>query len=444
MVSTCNINYEKLVSSFLKFTFAQKLKIAASMSTTEMPKKQYIKLILILGSMTALGPFSIDMYLPGFAEIAKDLNTSVANVSMTLSSYFVGISAGQLLYGPLLDRFGRKKPLFIGLLVYILASLGCVFVTDINTFIGLRFIQAVGSCAATVASVSMVRDLFPVKDIPKVFSLLMLVVGLSPMLAPTIGGYVTEDYGWHTVFFILMCIGIVILIASQIVLPNSYLPDTSISLKPKPIIINFISILKEPQFYTYAFAGATAFSGLFTYVAASPILFMDIFEVDGKTYGWIFAFMSLSLIIGSQLNSVFLNRFKSEQMIFAALISQSVISIVFLLLAMNTLLGLYETIGMLFLFLTCLGITNPNTAGLTLAPFARNAGSASALMGAIQLGLGAFASFVVGVFVQNSILPMVVIMTISTILALIILFLGKRNIKKTITTSDNDEIVIAQ
>mgnify|MGYP006332182701 FL=1 len=444
MVSTCNINYEKLVSSFLKFTFAQKLKIAASMSTTEMPKKQYIKLILILGSMTALGPFSIDMYLPGFAEIAKDLNTSVANVSMTLSSYFVGISAGQLLYGPLLDRFGRKKPLFIGLLIYILASLGCVFVTDINTFIGLRFIQAVGSCAATVASVSMVRDLFPVKDIPKVFSLLMLVVGLSPMLAPTIGGYVTEDYGWHTVFFILMCIGIVILIASQIVLPNSYLTDTSISLKPKPIISNFISILKEPQFYTYAFAGATAFSGLFTYVAASPILFMDIFEVDGKTYGWIFAFMSLSLIIGSQLNSVFLNRFKSEQMIFAALISQSVISIVFLLLAMNTLLGLYETIGMLFLFLTCLGITNPNTAGLTLAPFARNAGSASALMGAIQLGLGAFASFVVGVFVQNSILPMVVIMTISTILALIILFLGKRNIKKTITTSDNDEIVIAQ
>lgn len=414
------------------------------MSTTEMPKKQYIKLILILGSMTALGPFSIDMYLPGFAEIAKDLNTSVANVSMTLSSYFVGISAGQLLYGPLLDRFGRKKPLFIGLLIYILASLGCVFVTDINTFIGLRFIQAVGSCAATVASVSMVRDLFPVKDIPKVFSLLMLVVGLSPMLAPTIGGYVTEDYGWHTVFFILMCIGIVILIASQIVLPNSYLPDTSISLKPKPIISNFISILKEPQFYTYAFAGATAFSGLFTYVAASPILFMDIFEVDGKTYGWIFAFMSLSLIIGSQLNSVFLNRFKSEQMIFAALISQSVISIVFLLLAMNTLLGLYETIGMLFLFLTCLGITNPNTAGLTLAPFARNAGSASALMGAIQLGLGAFASFVVGVFVQNSILPMVIIMTISTILALTILFLGKRSIKKTITTSDNDEIIIVK
>ena len=395
-----------------------------------MTKKNYINLILILGSLTALGPFSIDMYLPGFAGIAKDLNTSVANVSMTLSSYFIGISAGQLLYGPLLDRFGRKKPLFVGLIVYILASLGCVFVADIDTFIALRFIQAVGSCAATVASVSMVRDLFPVKDIPKVFSLLMLVVGLSPMLAPTIGGYITADYGWHTVFVILMCMGIVILIASQIVLPNTYLPDTSISLKPRPIITNFISIIKEPQFYTYAFAGAIAFSGLFTYVAASPILFMDIFKVDAKTYGWIFAFMSLSFISASQLNSILLRKFKSEQMILGALISQSFIVILFLILSINNFLGLYGTIVMLFLFLACLGISNPNTAGLTLAPFARNTGSASALMGAIQLGLGALVSFAVGIFVNNSAVPMVFIMTVTTLTALVILILGKRNIQK--------------
>jgi DHA1 family bicyclomycin/chloramphenicol resistance-like MFS transporter len=349
---------------------------------------------------------------------------------MTLSSYFIGISAGQLLYGPLLDRFGRKKPLFIGLLVYILASLGCIYVNDIDTFIGLRFIQAVGSCAATVASVSMVRDLFPVRDTPKVFSLLMLVVGLSPMLAPTLGGYVTEYYGWHTVFFILMCMGIVILIAAQIGLPNSFTPDRSISLKPKPIIANFINIIKEPQFYTYAFTGAIAFSGLFTYVAASPILFMDVFQVDAKTYGWIFAFMSLSFIGSSQLNSVLLKHFSSEQMIYSALIAQSLISILFLVLALNNFLGLYETIAMLFLFLGCLGISNPNTAGLTLAPFSKNAGSASALMGALQLGLGALASFAVGVFVKDSIVPMVIIMTSTTLLAFFILNLGRRKIKK--------------
>ncbi|MBF4505159.1 multidrug effflux MFS transporter [Flavobacterium sp. JLP] len=407
-----------------------------------MTTKKYIKLILILGSLTALGPFSIDMYLPGFSGIAKDLHTSVAKVSMSLSSYFIGISAGQLLYGPLLDRFGRKKPLFIGLLVYILASLGCVYVSDIDTFILLRFIQAVGSCAATVASVAMVRDLFPVKDIPKVFSLLMLVLGLSPMLAPTIGGYVTQDYGWHTVFFILMCMGIAILTASQLGLPNSYKPDTSISLKPKPIISNFLKVLKEPQFFTYAFTGSIAFSGLFTYVAASPIVFMDIYNVDAKTYGWIFAFMSISFIGSSQLNSLLLKKFTSEQMIFGALISQSVISIVFLVLSLNDLLGLYETIAMLFLFLACLGISNPNTAGLTMAPFAKNAGSASALMGAIQLGLGALASFAVGVVVKNSITPMVVIMAATTIIAFIVLNIGKRFIKEKVELSADDNTVV--
>ena len=406
-----------------------------------MTTKKYIQLILILGSLTALGPFSIDMYLPGFSGIAKDLNTTVAKVSMSLSSYFIGISAGQLLYGPLLDRFGRKKPLFIGLMVYILASLGCVYVADIDSFIFLRFIQAIGSCAATVASVAMVRDLFPVKDIPKVFSLLMLVLGLSPMLAPTIGGYITEDYGWHTVFFILMCMGIAILIASQLGLPNSYKPDTSISLKPKPIIANFLKVLKEPQFYTYAFTGSIAFSGLFTYVAASPIVFMDIYHVDAKTYGWIFAFMSVSFIGSSQLNSILLKRFSSEQMIFAALIAQSVISIVFLLLALNNLLGLYETITMLFLFLGCLGISNPNTAGLTMAPFAKNAGSASALMGAIQLGLGALASFAVGVFVKDSVWPMVIIMTATTIIAFVVLNIGKHFIKEKVEVSGESDIV---
>ena len=407
-----------------------------------MTKTKYFQLILILGSMTALGPFSIDMYLPGFSGIATDLKTTVTEVSMSLSSYFIGISAGQLLYGPLLDRFGRKKPLFIGLLVYILASLGCIFVADINTFIGLRFVQAVGSCAATVAAVAMVRDLFPVKEIPNVLSKLMLVVGLSPMLAPTIGGYVTSYWGWHVVFLILMCMGIFVLIISQLGLPKTHEPDLSISLRPKPIISNFVSIIKVPQFYTYALTGSIAFSGLFTYVAASPILFMDILKVDATIYGWIFAFMSLSFIGSSQLNSVLLRHFSSEQMIFGALIAQIIISVAFLILAINDILGLYGTITMLFLFLACLGISNPNTAGLTLAPFAKNTGSASALMGAIQLGIGALASFAVGVFVKDSMVPIVAIMCCTTIIAFIILNIGKRKIKDIVVNSGDDEIMM--
>lgn len=393
-----------------------------------MDRKKYISLVLVLGSLTALGPFSIDMYLPGFTGIAKDLNTSVNNVSLTLSSYFIGISAGQLLYGPLLDRFGRKNPLYIGLLVYIAASLGCYFVTSIDYFIGLRFIQAVGSCGATVAAMTMVRDLFPIKEIPKVFAKLMLVLGLSPMLAPTIGGYITADYGWHMVFLILTFMGIAVLLASLFFLKSTYVPDTSISLKPKPIINNFILVIKEPQFYTYAFTGGVAFSGLFTYVASSPAIFMDIYNVDEKVYGWIFALLSVSFIGTSQLNSYLLKTLSSEKLISIGLRLQFIISVIFALGIYMDLLNLYGVIVMLFLFLGCLGLCNPNTAALSLAPFEKNAGSASAVMGAVQMGLGALASVAVGVFVTDSVLPVTFIFIGSSIIALIILHFGKKNI----------------
>lgn len=396
-----------------------------------MDKKKYFSLVLVLGSLTALGPFSIDMYLPGFTGIAKDLNTSVSNVSLTLSSYFIGISVGQLLYGPLLDRFGRKKPLYIGLLVYILASLACYFVTSIDYFIVLRFIQAVGSCGASVAAITMVRDLFPVKEIPKVFAKLMLVLGLSPMLAPTIGGYITEDLGWHMVFLILTFMGIAVLLASKFLLKSNYIPETSISLKPAPIINNFITVLKEPQFYTYAFTGGVAFSGLFTYVASSPVIFMDIYKVDGKVYGWIFAFLSISFIGTSQLNSYLLKNYSSEQLINIGLKLQFLVSIVFALGIYFDWFGLYGVIIMLFLFLGCLGFCNPNTTALSLAPFEKNAGSASSLMGAVQMGLGALASVAVGIYVTDSILPVAMIFIGSSFLALLILHFGKRNIIKT-------------
>jgi DHA1 family bicyclomycin/chloramphenicol resistance-like MFS transporter len=395
-----------------------------------MDKKKYFSLVLVLGSLTALGPFSIDMYLPGFSGIAKDLNTSVNNVSLTLSSYFIGISFGQLLYGPLLDRFGRKNPLYIGLLIYILASFACYFVTSIDYFIGLRFIQAVGSCGASVAAITMVRDLFPVKEIPKVFAKLMLVLGLSPMLAPTIGGYLTTDYGWHVVFLVLTLMGIAVLLASKFFLKSNYLPDSTISLKPKSIVNNFILVLKEPQFYTYAFTGGIAFSGLFTYVASSPVIFMDIFEVDGKTYGWIFAFLSISFIGTSQLNSYLLRTFSSEQLIGFALKLQFFVSVIFAVAVYFNMLNLYSVIFMLFLYLGCLGFCNPNTTALSLAPFSKNAGSASAVMGAVQMGMGALASVAVGIFVTNSIFPVTLIFIGSTALALLILHFGQRNIPK--------------
>lgn len=402
-----------------------------------MTKRKHFFLILILGSLTALGPFSIDMYLPGFPAIAKDLHTTVAKVSLSLSGFFIGISAGQLLYGPLLDKFGRKIPLYIGLIVYIISSIGCAYATSINALIILRCIQAIGSCAAAVASIAMVRDLFPVSENAKVFALLMLVVGVSPMIAPTVGGYVTTAFGWHSVFIVLMVLGIINLLSSMFGLPNSYQPDKTISLKPKPIITNFIAVLREPQFYTYALTGSVAFAGLFAYVAGSPLLFMDIFAVSEETYGWIFAFLSIGLIGSSQLNTVMLKKYSSEQLIFAALICQAVTGIIFVTGSINGWFGLPETIGLLFIFLSCLGFASPNTSALSLAPFSKNAGSASALMGAIQMGLGTLASVGVSLFDTRSSLPMVAIMASTSLIALTILYFGRKNIKNKIV-ADKD------
>jgi DHA1 family bicyclomycin/chloramphenicol resistance-like MFS transporter len=393
-----------------------------------MTNKNYFLLILILGSLTALAPFSIDMYLPGFPAIAKDLNTTVSKVALSLSSFFIGISAGQLLYGPLLDRFGRKKPLYFGLVVYILASASCVFATSIDALIALRFIQALGSCAATVAAVAMVRDLFPVQDSAKVFAMLMLVLGVSPMIAPTLGGYVTSHMGWHTIFIILTGIGIFNLIASFLWLPEAYKPDTTMSLKPKPIIGNFILVMREPQFYTYALTGALAFAGLFVYISGSPLLFMDIFKVKEETYGWIFALLSVGFIGSSQVNTLLLRRFKSEPIIFVAMLAQVLTIVFFLIGGINGWFGLYTTIFLLFIFLCCLGFVSPNASALTLAPFTKNAGSAAALMGAVQMGLGALASVGIGLIDAHSAVPMLSIMAGCSILALMVLLLGRTRI----------------
>src|SRR5215813_8879026 len=208
--------------------------------------------ILILGMLTAIGPFSIDMYLPAFPDIAKGLHTTVAQVTLSLSSFFIGISVGQLLYGPLLERFGRKKPLYVGLSIYLLASIGCALAGSVNALIILRLLQALGGCVGMVAARAMVRDLFEVKENAKIFSTLMLVVAVSPIIAPTLGGYVTAMLGWRYVFAMLIIVDIIIIAGTFFLLPESKKPDPTFSLRPAPILRNFKGVITHPQFYTYA------------------------------------------------------------------------------------------------------------------------------------------------------------------------------------------------
>jgi DHA1 family bicyclomycin/chloramphenicol resistance-like MFS transporter len=393
-----------------------------------MTRKRYFFLILILGSLTALSPFSIDMYLPGFPAIARDLHTNTGEVARSLSSFFIGLAFGQLLYGPLMDRFGRKKPLYFGLALYIVISIGCTTATSIHMLIALRFMQAIGSCAAGVAAMAMVRDIFPVKDNAKIFALLVLVLGTSPMIAPTAGSYLTAAFGWQSVFIVLLIIAVLMLLAVIFTLPESYKSDLSYSLKPLPIINSFISVIKVPQFYTYTIASTLAFSGLFAYVAGSPVVFMEYFQVTSKFYGWIFAFLSIGFIGSSQINNLLIKYFKSEQIIIVAIIGQVIMAVIFLIGSLNGWMGLYSTIGIIFLVLCTVGITNPNAAALSLAPFSKNAGTAASLMGAMQLGVGALSSYGISLASKPSTIPMAVIMAISSIMAITALVIGRRNI----------------
>jgi DHA1 family bicyclomycin/chloramphenicol resistance-like MFS transporter len=397
-----------------------------------MAENRHLKLILILGSLTALSPFSIDMYLSAFPLMAKFFKTDVAGVSVTLSSYFVGLASGQLFYGPLMDRFGRKKPLAIGLIIYILASLACAFTDTLQGLVIFRFIQAVGGCAASVAAFAMVRDLFDPRESAKVISLLILILGASPLLAPTIGGYLALAFGWTSVFIVLTLGATLLLIVILKFLPESHGGDKAHVLRFIPIAKTYFSILKEPSFYTYALAGAIGFSGLFVYLAASPTIFMEIFKVSEEVYGWIFAIIAMGLVGMSQFNVKLLRTYSNEQILRGALIMLVGISLIFYVCAFFGWFNLYSVVTTMFFLLACVGLSNPNSTSLAMAPFGSKAGSASAMIGFLQMGVGALASLFVGILEAQKLSNLAGIFVTTSGLALIIFLIGSRRIIKSV------------
>lgn len=394
-----------------------------------MNKSRQIFLVTIMGLLVAVGPFSIDMYLPAFQVIANEFNTTISNVALSMASYFVGMAAGQLLYGPLLDRFGRKPPLYFGLIAYLLASVACIMSTSVSQLITFRFIQAIGGCASSVAAFAMVRDLFPVKDNAKIFSSLMLVISASPLVAPSLGGFASVAWGWQSVFIILIIITIIVLILIFVALPESKGPDPTFSLRPRDIIRSFVDVFREPQFFTYGLSGGIAFSGLFVFISSSPFLYMRVYGFDEKQYGLMFAVLVGGLIGASQVNRLLLKKFSSEILISWAISIQLTAAGVALLIAFIGLEGFYLQTSLIFIYLATVGIVLPNSSALTLAPFSSNTGTAASMLGVLQLGFGALASFIVSFTTSDSSLPMTITMFVCSSMALISLVAGRPYIR---------------
>jgi MFS transporter, DHA1 family, multidrug resistance protein len=383
-------------------------------------------IILILGALSTITPFAIDMYLPAFPQIANSLHTVAGKLPLSVASYFIGMAAGQLFYGPLLDRFGRKLPLYAGLILFIAGSMLCLCSKTLDGFVAMRFVQALGGCAAQVAAMAMVRDFFPAHETARIISLLILVISASPLLAPSIGVFVTLHLGWQWVFVTLSAFALAMLLIAAWFLPQGYEADRAVSLHPWPIVKNYFEVLKEPQFITYSVAGAFAFSGLLAYVASAPIIFMDVFQVSTKQFGIIFAGLAVGFIGSNQCNVLLLKKFSSEQIFRATLLVECPTVTLLLIGTACGWFGLPATLVLLFIALSSLGLAYPNAAALALVPFERNIGSASAMLGFLQIGISSLASASVGLFASHTMLPIAAVMTATSWIGLAILIIGRR------------------
>jgi DHA1 family bicyclomycin/chloramphenicol resistance-like MFS transporter len=390
----------------------------------KMPSRAMI--LLILGAFDTIAPLTIDMYLPAFSKMAVEFGTTEARISLSLTSYFIGLGIGQIFYGPLLDRFGRQRPLTWGMILYVIACFGCIFSTTVEALTTFRFVQALGSCVAAVGVRAMVRDYFPANESAKIYSIMMLILAVSPLLAPVLGSAITVNFDWRWVFVILAVIVIIIVILMHAVLPEAHPPDPTVSLAVKPMISTFKEILHNNQFTTYTLATSFTFGGLFIYLAGSTVILQGEFGLSSKAYALLFALQSLGLVAGNQFNIYLLKKFASKSIYFYALSIQMLSGLTFFAFALVGWNSIPSTICFFFIQLGCLGMTFPNGSAIAMAPFTKNLGSASALMGFLQISIGGLASAAVGLANVTTSLPIAGLLFLTSATAFIILLIGNR------------------
>jgi DHA1 family bicyclomycin/chloramphenicol resistance-like MFS transporter len=394
-----------------------------------MDRKQQNTILFVLGALSAIAPFSVDMYLPGFPAIARDLRTDVSYVGLTLTSYFIGLSIGQLMFGPVIDRFGRKKPLMVGLLVYILAAVGCAFSPSIYYLIGLRLFLAMGCCVGMVGGSSIIRDLFSGREVARAMSMMMTVFGVAPIIAPTIGGLIVATLGWRFVFGVLAMIGMFVLIAIREVLPETKEADPSISLRPKNVTLDYLKVFRERQFVIYVLAGAAGSGSLFSYITGSPFVYINLLGFTATQFGWMFGMNALAVVVGNQVNRVLLRKYDSAQILPVVTALQSATGILLLTGSLLGFLPKMAFVSLMVLFLFCFGFINPNSGALALQPFSRSVGSASAIMGSAIMISGALASGLVSYFHNGTAVPMTLMMAFYPSIGFILMTIGQRFIR---------------
>lgn len=358
--------------------------------TTAAKTHHGVGLTILLGSLTAVAALSTDLYLPAVPTIAEALDASLASVQSTLSVFFTGMAVGQLAYGPLADRFGRRVPLLFGLALYTVASIACALAPDVGWLWLGRLAQALGGCAGIVVVRAVVRDLFDVTESARMFARMMLVMGAAPIFAPIVGAHILEWFGWRANFWAFALFGAVCFVAVWIRLPETH-AGTPSAARPSVVGRTFLAILRDRTFLLPALVAAFGHATLFTYIVSSPAVLIDRYGVDPATFGILFGLNGCALIAASQVNARLLRRHGPAKLLQRGVAALLIVSAALLVIAWTEFGGAWGISAAWFCQLACMGFTTPNAAARALAQQGPRAGSAAALLGSVQFGVGGFA-----------------------------------------------------
>jgi MFS transporter, DHA1 family, multidrug resistance protein len=361
-----------------------------------MHPRQRLRLVLVLGFLIALGPLTIDMYLPSLPTITADLGTTAAAVQLTLTGTLVGLALGQLLVGPVSDAVGRRTPLLFGVGVHILASVACVVAPNLAVLGTLRVLQGLGAAAAAVVAMAIVRDLFTGLAAAKLFSRLMLVMGAAPILAPTLGGITLTWTSWRGVFVVLTLFGMAILATTALALPETLPAERRRNGGVLGTVRDYGRLFADRAYLGLILVAGLTMAAMFAYVSGSSFVFQQQYGMSEQQFGFIFGAGAVGLITATQLNVRLLRRWSPSQILVAALAAGAFFGLTLLVDAATGFGGLAGILAPLWLVLASAGLAMPNAPALALSRHGEAAGTAAALLGAVQFGVGALAAPLVG------------------------------------------------
>lgn len=372
------------------------------------------RLLLILGALSAFAPFAIDMYLPSFPSLARAFATDIEHVQLSLAVYFAGLASGQLFYGPLADRFGRRLPLLIGIALFCLASLGCALAPSLPWLIAARFVQALGGCAGMVIARAVVRDLCEPIAAARAFSQIMLVTGIAPILAPFAGSLLLTTFGWQAIFVSLALFAAACGTAVALWLPES-LPAQHPRAPLSGALRNYMRLLRDRTFIGHTLTGGIAMAGMFAYISGSPFVLIELYGIAPEHYGWVFGLNAAGFILLGQLNARLVVRQGPAFWLRRAVLAYAAAGLVLLLVGAFQPKALPVLMIPLFCAIALLGGIVPNASACALAGQGANAGSASALMGSLQFILAALASSSVGALHNGTVVPMCAVLALCAV-----------------------------